>query len=247
MGMVEKMKWLNPARYDQAIKGVAEQQAKLAEQRSREKIAAGNNATTLEAAKVNQGGADRRHAGTLAVQRDRLAWDKERPSGGLTLSQQRANEEIAAAREMLSGLSDEEIDKRSTTTMQNGRENRDFNPAIAQAAKLYRRRLIGDDPWFDKRNQGRQTVQNADTPTLPMLQVTRFRRRPQAASQPAHRFSVHRLHCPQIRTWPATRSARRYWARASRCSTRTESTSASTGRHDERIQIHATGARAGSS
>lgn len=164
MGMAEKMKWISPKRYDQAVTGLAKQQAEAAKRAHEERIATGKNTTSLEVAKINQGGADRRHAGTLAVQRDRLEFDKTRPDGGLTLAQERSNAEIIAAREMLGGLSDEEIDKRSTTTMQNGRENRDFNPAIAQAAKLYRRRLIGDDPWFDQRQGRQQSAAPKQTP-----------------------------------------------------------------------------------
>lgn len=162
MGMAEKMKWLNPKRYDQAVAGVAARQAKLEERASKEKIASGNNATSLEVARINQGGADRRHAGTLAVQRDRLEFDKTRPSGGLTLSQQRQNEEIDAAREMIFGLSDEEIRSRTTASTASGRENPDFDPALARAAKLASRRKIGEDQQFDQRNRsGAQSVQNA--------------------------------------------------------------------------------------
>jgi hypothetical protein len=163
LGMAEKMKFFNPARYDQFIAGVTARQAKLEERRSREKIADSKNETSLKVAGINQGGADRRHAGTLAVQRDRLEWDKVRPSGGLTLSQQRQNEEIAAARDMVTGLTDEEIRQRTAPTTATGRENPDFDPSLARAAKLASRRLIGEDPQFDQRNRGAQTVQASAT------------------------------------------------------------------------------------
>ena len=75
--------------------------------------------------------------------------------GGLTLAQQRSNFEIDAAREMITGLSDDDIRRRTTPTTATGRENPDFDPALARAAKLASRRRLGDDEWFDQR-QGRQ-------------------------------------------------------------------------------------------
>ncbi|MBW7902945.1 MAG: hypothetical protein H3C26_15795 [Rhodocyclaceae bacterium] len=152
MGMAGKMKWLNPKRYDEAAARAAALQAKDAEWEHKEKVATGNNATSLEVARISQSAADRRHAGTLALQRDRLEFDKAR--GGLTLAQQRSNFEIDAAREMLDGMSEDEVRRRTTPTTATGRENPDFDPALARAAKLASRRRIGDDDWFDQR-QGR--------------------------------------------------------------------------------------------
>lgn len=75
--------------------------------------------------------------------------------GGLTLTQQRSNMEIDAAREMIDGLSDDDIRKRTTPTLLSGRENPDYDMALARAAKLASRRKVGEDEWFDER-QGRQ-------------------------------------------------------------------------------------------
>ncbi len=75
--------------------------------------------------------------------------------GGLTLTQQRSNMEIDAAREMIDGLSDDGIRKRTTPTLLSGRENPDYDMALARAAKLASRRKVGEDEWFDER-QGRQ-------------------------------------------------------------------------------------------
>jgi hypothetical protein len=155
MGMAEKMKWISPKRYDQAVTGLAKQQAEATKRAHEERIATGKNTTSLEVAKINQGGADRRHAGTLAVQRDRLEFDKTRPDGGLTLAQQRQNEEILAAREIVGGLSDDEIRKRTQQYQQSGRINDDFDPGLARQVSLANRRLIGDDEAFDART-GRQ-------------------------------------------------------------------------------------------
>lgn len=103
------------------------------------------------------GAMDTRLGKQLEVQRERNA-----SRGGLTAAQQRSNAEIDAAHRTLAGLTDEEIRDRSTTTMQNGRENKFFDPAIASAAKLSRRRKIGDDPDFDGRT-GNQASAAAST------------------------------------------------------------------------------------
>lgn len=153
MGMAEKMKWLNPKRYDQAVTGLAKQQAEATKRAHEEKLATGKNSTSLEVAKINQGGADRRHAGSLAVQRDRLEFDKTRPGGGLTLEQQRQNEEILAARETVDGLSDDEIKRRTQQYQQSGRINDEFDPGLARQVGLANRRLIGDDPAFGQRQK----------------------------------------------------------------------------------------------
>lgn len=76
--------------------------------------------------------------------------------GGLTAAQQRSNFEIDAAREMVAGLSDDDIRQRTAPTTATGRENPLFDPALARAAKLASRRKIGDDPDFDART-GRQS------------------------------------------------------------------------------------------
>lgn len=85
---------------------------------------------------------DRRHAQSLAAQGQR---------GGLTQAQQRGNFEIDAAREMVAGLSEEDIRQRTTPTTATGRENPLFDPALARAAKLAGRRKIGADDHFDQR------------------------------------------------------------------------------------------------
>lgn len=105
----------------------------------------------------------------------RIAADTERRAGGkpLTAAQQRSNAEIDAAHKTLAGLTGEEIRDRSTTTMQNGRENKLFDPAIASAAKLARRRKIGDDPDFDARSGGKQNENAAASTRADVAQ--RFR------------------------------------------------------------------------
>jgi hypothetical protein len=74
--------------------------------------------------------------------------------GGLTATQQRSNFEIDAAREMVAGLSPQEIQRRTAKATSTGRENPDFDPSLARAAGLAGRRKVGEDEWFDGR-QGR--------------------------------------------------------------------------------------------
>ena len=67
----------------------------------------------------------------------------------LTVTQQRSNLEIDAAREYVSGLDPEEIRRRTAKTTNTGRENPDYDPALARQAALAARRKIGEDEQFD--------------------------------------------------------------------------------------------------
>ncbi len=82
--------------------------------------------------------------------------------GRLTQAQQRSNFEINAAREMVAGLSDEDIRQRTAPTTATGRENPLFDPALARAAKLAGRRKIGDDEAFDARTGKQPAAQSAE-------------------------------------------------------------------------------------
>ena len=81
--------------------------------------------------------------------------------GGLTAAQQRSNFEIDAAREMVAGLSDEDIRQRTAPTTATGRTDDLFDPALARAAKLASRRKIGDDETFDARTATKPAAQPA--------------------------------------------------------------------------------------
>lgn len=85
--------------------------------------------------------------------------------GGLTAAQERGNAEIDAAREMVAGLSDEDIRQRTAPTTATGRENPLFDPALSRAAKLAGRRKIGDDEAFDARTGKQPAAQPAGKPT----------------------------------------------------------------------------------
>ena len=67
----------------------------------------------------------------------------------LTVTQQRTNLEIDAAREYISGMDPDEIRRRTAKTTNTGRENPDYDPALARQAGLAARRKIGEDEQFD--------------------------------------------------------------------------------------------------
>ena len=73
-------------------------------------------------------------------------------NGILTLTQQRSNAEIEAARNAIAGLSPDEIALRTARATNTGRENPDFDPNLAKQAALATRRKIGNDDLFDKKN-----------------------------------------------------------------------------------------------
>jgi hypothetical protein len=78
--------------------------------------------------------------------------EAQRKGGLLTTAQQRANAEIDEARVELDkrGLSKEEIFKATQSTLTTGRENPDYNPAIAKLVNTARRRKYGDDADFSR-------------------------------------------------------------------------------------------------
>lgn len=78
-----------------------------------------------------------------------------------TLTQQARNSEIDAAREQVAGLSPEDIRSRTAKTTDTGRENPDYDPALARNVTLAARRKVGDDPTFDGRQTGQPTAKPA--------------------------------------------------------------------------------------
>ncbi|RUP35580.1 MAG: hypothetical protein EKK45_00820 [Curvibacter sp.] len=69
----------------------------------------------------------------------------------LTAAQERSNAEIDAARQQVAGLSNAEILRRTAKATNTGRENPDYDPGLARAAALARRRKVGEDDQFDSR------------------------------------------------------------------------------------------------
>jgi hypothetical protein len=73
--------------------------------------------------------------------------------GGPTLTQERGNAEIDAARERIASMDPAEVKRRSQKATNTGRENPDYDPSISRAAGLAGRRKVGDDSVFDKRQE----------------------------------------------------------------------------------------------
>lgn len=74
-------------------------------------------------------------------------------SGVLTLSQQRSNAEIDAARTRISGLTPDEIKRKTANYTATGRENPEYDQTLAKAVSLANRRKVGADDHFDQRQQ----------------------------------------------------------------------------------------------
>lgn len=76
----------------------------------------------------------------------------------LTVSQQRTNESIIAARRQVTGMSQDEALRRTQATTATGRENPEFDPALARTLKLAQSRLYGDDPSHDAFSSARSST-----------------------------------------------------------------------------------------
>lgn len=79
----------------------------------------------------------------------------------LTLEQMRANREIHVARQKISGLSPEEIRRKTAKQTNTGRENPEYDDSISRAVSLAGRRKIGSDDEFDQRQVQAPTAQPA--------------------------------------------------------------------------------------
>lgn len=110
----------------------------------------------IEVEGVRQSGRSAHEDRVDTRQQRRLDAAGNRRGGGLSLAQQRANAEIDAAREAVTGLDPADIRKRTAKTTDTGRENELYDPALARAAALAGRRKVGDDPFFDQRQGGQQ-------------------------------------------------------------------------------------------
>lgn len=131
----------------------------MAQQQGKREAEGASLNKSLELERLRQEGADvrddrrderlqqRLDAQTVNLER-RLSTQGAR--GGLTAAQQRANAEIDAAREAVSGLSPQDIMRRTAKATNTGRENPDYDPGLARQAALANRRKIGDDEMFDQ-------------------------------------------------------------------------------------------------
>lgn len=82
--------------------------------------------------------------------------------GGITLPQQRVNYEIESARKHITGLSPEEIQKRTQQYSATGRDNPDYDPLLAAKVRQANRRKYGIDPYFDTSSDKQATETQPD-------------------------------------------------------------------------------------
>lgn len=141
-------------------------------ERANYELGKGRNEAAIERLGIASRGQDIK-AATAAdhmASQERIA-DKRIDAGTrLTLPQSRINSEIDAARELVTGLSPEEIKRKTANYTATGRENPEFDPALAKAVSLANRRKYGADDHFDSREQAQQQPAGTDGDVM-----TRFR------------------------------------------------------------------------
>lgn len=143
-----------------AVKFHAEQQA----QREKEGALLDRQVRIKELDIQAQEGREDRRDARLAERLDRqdASLDKRlaaQANKGLTPAQQRQNAEIDAARKAVAGMVPEEIRRLTAKATDSGRENPNYDPALAKAVALAGRRKIGDDPLFDEQTGGTKDAQ----------------------------------------------------------------------------------------
>ena len=67
-----------------------------------------------------------------------------------SLAQDATNKQIEISRQKVSGLSPEEIRRRTSKTGDTGRDNPDYDPILAQHVRLANKRKYGTDDWYDQ-------------------------------------------------------------------------------------------------
>lgn len=140
---------LNPV---QAVKFIAEQKAKR-----------DSEAATLDRS-IQLEGLRYERDQTREDRRDARLTRQLDARGGLTPTQQRSNLEIDAARDAVSGMTQQDILRRTAKATNTGRENPDYDPGLARQVALAGRRKVGDDEAFDRRG---------DKPTEPAAGLDR--------------------------------------------------------------------------
>jgi hypothetical protein len=84
--------------------------------------------------------------------------------GGLSIPQQRANEEIENARKVIAGMSADEIRQKTTPSMASGRDNPLYDGRLASAVKLSGKRKYGEDQDFGQGSGNQAASKAAGTP-----------------------------------------------------------------------------------
>ncbi|MHB1176515.1 MAG: hypothetical protein ACYCZJ_15470 [Sulfuriferula sp.] len=87
---------------------------------------------------------DARQGRQLASMERRLSGDR------ITPAQDANNKEIDAARRRLTGMSADDVRRKTQPYTATGRENPDYDPQLAATARLANQRKVGDDQTFDE-------------------------------------------------------------------------------------------------
>lgn len=87
---------------------------------------------------------DARQGRQLASMERRLSGDR------ITPAQDANNKEIDAARRRLTGMSADDVRRKTQPYTATGRENPDYDQQLAATARLANQRKVGDDPTFDE-------------------------------------------------------------------------------------------------
>lgn len=150
--MTEQLKYANPELHQKSLTAEAAAREKQADRDSKKEVAGIYADARLYGADVRadtgieianiRAGASRDTAAIRA---------KAAGSKGLTAAQERANLEIQAARDAIAGLTTDEIRQRTMKATDSGRDNPDYDQALANQARLASRRKIGTDDHFDQR------------------------------------------------------------------------------------------------
>lgn len=152
----------DPAVRDHAAKALGIMGNPLDQQIKRNRIEAGSiaNASSSQLGKLKEQYVNETDPNTQSAQAEkiRVITGKGRNDAGdkLTLPQVRSNFEIDAARKAVSGLTAEEIKRKTSNYTATGRENPDFDPTMAKAVSLANRRKYGADDHFDQNQQTQQ-------------------------------------------------------------------------------------------
>jgi hypothetical protein len=171
-GRVNELRFETPELFDEWAKEQASNREKALDRSSREKIGSGHDVTRAYGNDIRATSAEN-VAGIRADATTGAARIRASAAPGLsriTPAQQARNDEIDAAREMVSNLSPEEIARRTAKATNTGRENKDFDPNLSRQAGLANRRKIGQDDEF------KQQVQPRSNPELfagkPLAELT---------------------------------------------------------------------------
>lgn len=156
LGMGKKLQFMSPERYDQTVKAAAAFAEKQKDRDSLERraqiVADARMYETDGRADATEFAADRRASATTEAARIRATAPR---NGDLTTAQIRTNDSIAAARQQLAGMSQDDVHRKTQNSIASGRVNPEYDGNLARVAKLANSRMFGEDPEHDKFSTGK--------------------------------------------------------------------------------------------